>query len=232
MDLMKVHASTLFAMDAEGRLLYVREPGAPHAPPRFFLGRTLEGNIWHVRRNLPEGLDRDLELRCRTEPIARDFTHPPRAATKVRSVLETHAPIRGEERGPAFRIPANVSGLVETVRITMGNGHVLRAGFPWLFRRMQEGVDVGPVVAVVVDGSAVSACYCARFSPSAAEAGVVTSEAMRRKGYAAAAVSAWAAAVEERGLLPLYSTTWENSASLRVADKLRMEMYGEDWSIE
>jgi len=231
-DLMKIHTSTLFAIDADGRLLYVREPGDPYAPPRFFMGRTPQGNVWHFRRDLPDELTRDLERLCRSEPVAVDFTRPPRITAQIRAALQAHAPIIREERGPAFRIPASVSALKDVVRITKGNGHLLHDGFPWLLRRIQDDVDVGPVVAVVVQGTAVSTCYCARLSPSAAEAGVATLETMRSKGYATAAVAAWTAATEERGLLPLYSTSWENPASLRLAHKLGMVLYGEDWSIE
>jgi len=231
-DLMKIHASTLFGSDADGRLRYVREPGDPHAPPRFFMGRTPQGNVWHFRHDLPDELIRDLERLCRSEPVAVDFLRPPRITTQIRAALQTHAPIIREERGPAYRIPAGVSALKDVVMITKDNGHLLYDGFPWLLLRIQDDIDVGPLVAVVVQGTAVSTCFCARLSPSAAEAGVSTLEGMRGKGYATAAVAAWTAATEERGLLPLYSTSWENPASLRVAHKLGMARYGEDWSIE
>ena len=52
------------------------------------------------------------------------------------------------------------------------------------------------------------------------------------RGFASAAVAAWAAALRERGRLPLYSTSWENLASQGVARKLGMVAYGEDWEIE
>jgi len=55
---------------------------------------------------------------------------------------------------------------------------------------------------------------------------------MRGRGYATAAVAVWATAVRRRGLLPLYSTSWENVASQRVAAKVGAVSYGEDWEIE
>ena len=97
---------------------------------------------------------------------------------------------------------------------------------------LKADVDIGPVAAAVVDGSAVSICYCARLSPLAAEAGVETLDAMRGRGYATAAVTAWATAMRGRGLLPLYGTSWENVASQRVAEKVGAVCYGEDWEIE
>lgn len=86
-------------------------------------------------------------------------------------------------------------------------------------------------MAAVVQGNAVSICYCARLTTLAAEAGVETVEAACEQGYASAAVAAWASVVRRRGLLPLYSTSWTNAASRGVARKLGMVCYGEDWSI-
>lgn len=231
-DLIKIHAAALFAYDAVGRLRYVREPGDPHSPPRFFMGRTLHGNVWHLRHDLPAEVIGDLEQLCRSEPVTPDLRSPPRAAPAIRARLQAHAPVTLEERGPAYWIPESVRAPRDVVQITKENGQLLEAAFPWLLRRILNGIDVGPVVASVVKGTAVSTCYCARLSPSAAEAGVVTLDAMRGRGYATAAVAGWAAAIRERGLLPLYSTSWENLPSLRVAHKVGMVLYGEDWSIE
>lgn len=229
---MKVHAATLFACDDEGRLRFIREPGDPHAPPRFFMGRTPRGNLWHFRHDLPADVIKDLEQLCRAEPVASDLSSPPRGTAAIRTALQAHAPIAREERGPAYSIPERVSALGDVAKITKENARLLETGFPWLCRRILEGIDVGPIVASVVDDAAVSACYCARLSSSAAEAGVVTAKALRRQGHATAVVAGWARAVRERGLLPLYSTTWENLASRRIADKLGMVLYGEDWTIE
>lgn len=230
-DLMKIHVATLFACDADGGLRYVREPGDPHSPPRFFMGRTLQGNVWHFRHDLPDELRRELEQFCRSEPVAENLMRPSLASTKIRAALQADAPITQEERGPTYWIPETVQAPKDIVLITKGNGHILQAGFPWLLRRILDNVDVGPVAAVVVQGTAASACYCAQLSPAAAEAGVATMESMRGRGYATAAVAGWAAAIVERGLLPLYSTTWENVASQQVAHKLGMLLYGEDWTI-
>jgi len=109
---------------------------------------------------------------------------------------------------------------------------MLEAGFSWMIPHLMAGVDIGPITAAVVNGSAVSICYCARLSPLGAEAGVETLDSMRGRGHATAAVAAWATAVRLRGLLPLYSTSWENVASQRVAEKVGAVCYGEDWEIE
>jgi RimJ/RimL family protein N-acetyltransferase len=82
-----------------------------------------------------------------------------------------------------------------------------------------------------VQDQAVAICFCARLNPQAAEAGVETVAAARGQGYASAAVAGWAAAMRQRGVIPLYSTSWANVASQGVARKLGMVCYGDDWSI-
>src|SRR5688572_30557028 len=200
---MRVHITTLFDRDARGRLTLVREPGDPHVPPRFFMGRTSQGNVWHFRADLPDDLTRELDSLCRSEPVASDFTHPPTIAEAIRTKLRGHAPIVQEERGPAYLIPESVRGPKESAPITKWNAHILQAEFPWLVRRILDGLDIGPVTAVVSREGAVSTCYCARLSPAAAEAGVRTVQAMQGRGHATVAVAGWAVAIREAGLLPL-----------------------------
>jgi hypothetical protein len=44
---MALQLDVLFESDADGRLLRWRSPGSEaEAPPRFFLGRTLHGQLW------------------------------------------------------------------------------------------------------------------------------------------------------------------------------------------
>lgn len=232
-ELMKIHVATMFGCDANGRLRYVREPwGSPYAPPRFYMGRTVRGNVWHFRDDLPDELVRKLELICLSEPITGDLRRPALATAAVRAALQVYSPITKEERGPAYLIPGGMGRPTDAILITKENGVVLKNGFPWMLPHVLSAVDIGPVAAAIADGTAVSICFCARLTRSAAEAGVETLQAMRGRGYATKAVALWAAAVYECGLLPLYSTSWENLSSLRVAQKLRMICYGGDWLIE
>jgi predicted GNAT family acetyltransferase len=64
-----------------------------------------------------------------------------------------------------------------------------------------------------------------------AEAGVYTVESYRGRGYAAETVRGWAAAIRAMGRLPLYSTSWANTASPAVARKLRAVQYAVDFSL-
>jgi predicted GNAT family acetyltransferase len=89
----------------------------------------------------------------------------------------------------------------------------------------------GPVVAVLEDGVPVSLCFCARSSGVAAEAGLETAAAFRRRGYGARVTAAWAAMISASGRAPLYSTSWTNEASLAVARRLGLIAYASGWSV-
>src|SRR5262245_18759926 len=173
------------------------------------MGRTLQGNVWRFRHDLPEALLHDIERWCRAEPIAVNLADPPRNAAAIRAALHAHAPITAEQGGPEYWIPDSVEAPAEVVYISEANAHLLEANFPWRLSS-RYGSETGPVTAVVAQGSAVSICHCARLTSSAAEAGVETVEAFRGQGFASAVVAGWAAAVRQRGLIPLYSTWWEN----------------------
>jgi len=62
----------------------------------------------------------------------------------------------------------------------------------------------------------VSVCCSVRITPTAHEAGVETHREFRGHGYAAHVVSAWASTVRDIGPIPLYSTSWQNTASQRL----------------
>jgi predicted GNAT family acetyltransferase len=67
-----------------------------------------------------------------------------------------------------------------------------------------------------------------RRTARAHEAGVETHPAFRGRGFAVRAVAAWARAVRATGVLPLYSTSWENHGSRGVARRLGLVQLGSD----
>jgi len=228
--LMETQVEVLFRLDAAGRLRHVNEPEQPEAP-RFFLGRTRDGNVWRYRYDLPIELARDLDRIVAVEPVATAFDGgSPAIADKVIALLRMLAPVRDVWRGLAYAFPdtESILHLRPAVAVTARNAALLQGDFT----RLRASLDaIQPCLAVVKDGMAVSVCHAVRRSGRAAEAGLETLEAYRGKGYAAAATAAWAAVVHGMGLRPLYSTSWDNKASQGVARRLGLVQYGEDWHV-
>ena len=225
--LMELQAAALFRYDAAGRMIATNEPDGDRAP-RLLLGRTRDGNLWRFRDDLPADLVRELEAILSKEPVATDLTGPPVTLDAVKAALNAQAPVGATWVGPAWHFPAAIESPSEAIAVTDRNAAVLQAHFPYTARELAAR---WPCRTVVRDGIAVSACFSARLTADAAEAGVDTVEAYRRRGYAVAVVSAWALAVRESGRIPLYSTSWDNLPSRSVARRLRLVMYGADCSL-
>ena len=84
----------------------------------------------------------------------------------------------------------------------------------------------------MVEGDrAVSICCSARIAPAAAEAGVDTLPEYRGRGYGLAVTAHWAQQVQLSGRLALYSTWWENAASLALVRRLGGQLYAEDFHL-
>ena len=87
------------------------------------------------------------------------------------------------------------------------------------------------MIAAIVNGSAVAVCASVRTISSAHEAGVETAPSFRGHGYASAVVAEWANMVRARGAEPLFSTSWQNTASRALARSLGLRQFGADLHI-
>jgi hypothetical protein len=189
--------------------------------------RTAAGNRWRIRADVPPAIRDELDALAESEPVVTAFETDPPAIDAYRAILERHAPVTAQYRGPAFIVPADLPETpraVEDPKLAVCDPH-----YPWV--RAEWGDPIHPVVVALEDGVAVSVCHSARFAAQAAEAGVETLEAARGRGYAVEVVAAWASAIRDSGRTPFYGTTWDNAASRRVAAKLDLELYGEDFSL-
>jgi hypothetical protein len=225
--LMALQVEALFVHDARGRLLHTREAD-PQPAPRFFLGRTRAGSLWRVRHDLPDALADQLNAIAAGEPPLSDPRQKPVQLDRIRELLCPEGEAAPIEFGPAYCFPDLLPPSPGTVWIGSANRDLCCGELAWLQRGWEV---VGPVMASVADGRAVSVCFCARLTPRAAEAGVETLEAFRGQGHATRAVAAWARAIRAIGCVPLYSTSWENVASQGVARKLGLRLYGTDFSL-
>lgn len=235
-ELMQLHINTLFRCDAGERLRCVNEAGDPPAP-LFYMGRTVHGNFWRFRHDLPAAIVAKLDDLCRAEPVTADLSHQPYHYAAIRALLDEVVPLaeQRETRGPAYWIPEGNKIGANVVLISESNSALLQSEssgeFSWMLP-LAQAKEIEPVIAAVEQNRAVAVCFCSRRPAQATEAGVETLAAFRGKGYATDAVAAWAAEVSRRGCIPLYSTSWDNLASQAVARKLQMVQYGEDWSIQ
>ncbi len=120
LQLMQIQAETLYCYDADGRLRCINEPGDPPAP-RFFMGRTPQGNLWRFRYDLPTEIAQQLEALCRSEPVGANLTHAPLRYDAIRAVLQAQTPIEEEFRGPAYRVPDNIQPPPGVVLVSEAN---------------------------------------------------------------------------------------------------------------
>lgn len=216
---------TLYRLDAQGRITSTREPGSS-AGPRFALIRSTTEAAWAVRRGTPTDVIDTLAALVADEPPLRVVGDEPHGAAQYLAAVGGRVVC-----GPAFAFPeaagephrdqADVAFVDDLATIS-------RHFSGW---SQQELPTRQPVVGILEDGYAVCLCFCARRSDAAAEAGIETAPRHRGRGLAPRAAAAWAAAVRAEGLLPIYSTQWDNAASLAVARKLGLETVADDWTL-
>lgn len=214
----------------------VNEPGEPR-PGRFGVTRTAEGSRWAIRDDVPDAIAKRIGTLIEGDTLGDDPEAEPTYAGAIREALSEHTPITGEGSGPCFAVeslgpvPAG-----DVVRIEAENRHLLAGFRGWELEQPSEVNERQPCFGVVEGDRAVSICFSARRpgAPlgSGVEAGVDTLEGHRRRGYAKRVVHAWAAELLRQGRVPLYSTSWDNTASRAVARALDMRLYGASWGLD
>lgn len=214
--------ATLYRFNRHGRLVSTLEPDNPPAPA-FVLIRDVQRAVWALHQDLPPSVADTLRAWAADEGPLVHPEDPPAHAAQYQELLG--GPV---EAGPAFRFPGDLPQPADVVRIDDPAVLATHFGGGW-----EDILGDGrqPVMGILRDQAAVSVCFSARWSDEAAEAGVETAEAARGRGLAPRVVAAWATAVRTAGRVPLYSTSWRNTASRRVAAKLGLMVYAADWSI-
>lgn len=214
---------TLFVLDERGRMVTAREPAPPSPAPLFTIIRSATSCAWAVGADVPDAVADELDGLASEEPPVADFRLPPV------HVGEYLALVGGKvSSGPAFTFPDHID-LSTGIQQIDDERSLLHHFRGWVPGEIAEGR--APVMAIVEDGYPVSICFCSRRTAEAAEAGLETAEAYRGRGYGHRVTAAWALAVRASGRIPLYSTSWDNTASLAVARKLGLIQYASDWSL-
>ncbi|MED0961808.1 GNAT family N-acetyltransferase [Bacillus paramycoides] len=215
LELIAIQAEVLFVHNQVGRIKSVNEHGNLKAP-RFFLGRTREGNITRYHYNLHSETVNEIG-----KLISERSNHIEIA--KIIKILNEERAVENIWMGPAFMFPNNLNKPTRTIRITEKNKELLRESFPNLIEQMEWRK---PYFAIVENEKVVSICCSARSTPIASEASVETLSEFQGKGYGSDVVTAWAISIQEEKRIPLYSTAWDNFASQAVARKLKLSNYG------
>lgn len=237
---MECHLDALFTRDARGRLVAVNEAGGG-AAPRLYVGFTPEGSTHATRHDQPQDLLRRLaEAATDLGPIDEEVML---AGTlcRLRNLVERNAPVERVWSGPVFTVPQGLGsppgGMTGSrigggtgarsvvVAVSPSNAEVLH---PHMAEWLEDVADNVPMYASLERGEAVSLCCSVRMTERAHEAGVETHPDHRGRGHAASVVAVWAEAVRMRGVVPLYSTSWDNHASRGLARSLGLIEIGAD----
>ncbi len=225
---MRLHVETNYAHDEQGRLIGVNQWDGG-AVPRFWLGRTRAGHVWRFRADVGEALITALTALCCAEPCADALDALPRYAREYEQLLAGEAPIVRRWSGPAYVLPVDSTPQRPAAALTVQDHARLLGGLeewqPDLAHRQ-------PIRAALVDGRAVAICASVRIRAAAHAAGVETVPSAQGSGHACAVVASWAQAVHALNARALYSTSWDNGASRRVAAKLGAQLIGVDFHLE
>ena len=220
-----MHIEALYTRDAAGDLVSVNEPAGGGPAPRFFLGATDDGCMLRFRHDVNVELRTELTTAARAE--SGGLATPPAAAI-YEEIIRRSTPALRTSTGPAFRFPARLPPAIETTLIDASTAYLLE---PLLSAWVPDVSTCQPMVVVVVGGNAVSICASVRITDEAHEAGVDTAPPYRGHGYAGQVATAWANAVRALGRVPLYSTSWTNTASRSVARKMALIHFANDLHI-
>lgn len=226
------YLNTSFVCDARGRIVSTRE-AVPAPGPLFCLVRGASQCAWRIHSALPDHVAHAVDELARSESPAVDFRRPPLHENEYRYLLGAYMSSRHgaridlfEQCGPAMTFPEAMPPVTGTMRVE--DERLLAIEFNgWVIGEIANGR--GPVLAFFEEGHPVSVCFCARASTAAAEAGVETAWRYRGRALAPRVTAAWAQTLRAEGRTPLYSTQWENHASLAVARKLGLTMYASTW---
>lgn len=217
----------LYVQDDRGRMVAINEPDPQHDPPRLYILRTASHCLWRIRHDVPDKTASQLETVLKDEAPSDRFMRAFAYQAYV-DILEQDQAISDVSRGPAYHVPDLSAPSDEAILINDDNKALLAEHFPYT---LESYTALNPIAVMVADDCAVAACFCSRKTPYLAEAGVYTIDDYRKQGFAKAVVQSWAYAVQAIGLRAVYSTSWDNIASQRIASSVGAVQYGVDFSI-
>ncbi len=222
-----LHLDALYAYDQRERMTAVNQWDGG-AVPRVHLAWNETGFVYRFRDDLPTETCVELAALLNQAPLPSNSVEPS-VVNDCKLVVERLNPVVRVSSGPIYyRTDSVTEAEQETTIINKVNAHLLKHEMgDW-------SVDVGHrllFIATVANGQAVAVCASSRVTAAAHEAGVETSLNFRRRGYASTAVRRWTNEVLKLGAVALYSTSWSNTASQAVAQKLEYSYAGAELSL-
>ncbi len=229
-ELAETHLDILYRLSEDGFITASRDPEV--TSPNVHLVRTMEGNRWAIheseRRAAPAVESQFRRLATVADLTAAELEPPGLAPATDPGGFSGEGEI--PYRGPAFVAAGQIRPVAEVQVIRSVGDLPAKVSGPlsWIAELPASALPVTVIPDAEGGTEVVSVCHSARSAGQGAEAGVETLPAARGRGFATATVAAWAAAVQAEGRLAFYSTTWDNTASRRIAARLKFQCYGED----
>lgn len=224
-----IHARVLFELDANGRIVRVNEIDPENEAPAVFFARGVKSNLVLFRQDVPDWLASEIATLAQRISLWDGVGQDSGVYEPIRSSFAHWQSEFDETHGPAFEFPDSFSTSEnESTILDSSDVSVLAKNFPYT---QSIFASRSPVAVVLRDEQAVACCFSARKSDVASEAGVATLEQFRGLGFAQATTAAWAEKVRSQALIPLYSTSWSNQGSLKVAKRLGLKAYADTWSV-
>ncbi len=225
-DVIRRRPRLLYVCDRAGRLLSINEPwGATRPAPRAYLCHGQGVLVFAVRHDVSDEAARRVSAALGSLPFGAEAQL---GAILCDALGASSSQTQIVHHGPVYRFPTELPAAPRVTVVDRGKAHVLRDGFDDLVERLDL---VQPCVARLEGGRAVSVCQVVRRSSHDVEAGVETLPRLRRRGYGAEVVAAWAALVRQQAMNPLYSTSWDNIASVGLAARLGLLQIGVDLAV-
>ena len=221
---MKMHCDALYVHNALEELVCIND-WIERPVPLFWMGLTREGILWRFRSDVSAEIRGQAERLIDREPNALE-ARLPEHHDSLRDLFGAQNPVAG----PTYWLSALSAKSQRGVqRMSADNSFLLRdsALDAWI----PDIPYQQPMFASIEDGRAAAICASVRSTSLAHEAGVETLSNRRRRGHATAAVAAWAQELLGADIVPLYSTTWDNLASQRVATGLGFEAFGWEYRV-
>jgi len=229
-------ANRRFECDEAGRLS--QYPGGDaQAVPRFYLGRTVQGNVWRFSADVPRDVLIDLARWAGLErplgPGGASGLVPPPPPERWPHILARLGaePLVGFGSAWAVLRPPDgglwaPSSVGRVFRLNAGNVRTLGKEFA----DARDAANRGEMCFVkLLDGEVVSSCHTQCHLPSGeTELEVFTLSAYRGGGHARDVLWHWLESVRREGGVPVARSTWEDDSFLQFARRSGFKLWGED----